>query len=100
MKTKLTFLLSLIFLFFCVSVYGDDFQDGLDAPRKKDYRTAFNLWLPLAEQKYSIAQFNLGTVYDQGKGVAHNLTRAFKLYKVSAEQGYSKAQFNLGGNVS
>ena len=32
MKTKLTFLLALTFLFlFSGSVYGDDFQDGWDA---------------------------------------------------------------------
>ena len=97
MKTPLTFLLSLTFLFlFSGSVYGGDFQDGLDAAKKGDYKTAFSLWKPLAEQKNAIAQFNLGTMYDQGKGVAQNVMRAFKLYKVSAEQGYSKAQFNLG----
>jgi hypothetical protein len=36
MKTKLTFILSLIFVFlFSGSVYGDDFQDGMDAAKKK-----------------------------------------------------------------
>ena len=42
MKTKpLTFLLSLTFLFlFSGSVYGDDFQDGLDAYQKQDYKNA------------------------------------------------------------
>ena len=37
MKTPLTFLLSLTFLFlFSGSVYGDDFQDGLDAYNRKE----------------------------------------------------------------
>ena len=42
MKTKpLTFLLALTFLFlFSGSVYGDDFQDGLDAYQKQDYKNA------------------------------------------------------------
>ena len=97
MKPKLTFLLSLTFLFLFVgSVYGDDLKDGIDAARKGDYKLAYKLWLPLAEQKNAIAQFNLGVMFDQGKGVAKNVMKAFKLYKKSAEQGYSKAQFNLG----
>jgi len=52
MKTKpLTFLLALTFLFlFSGSVYGDDFNDDLDAHHKQDYKTAHRLWLPLAEQ--------------------------------------------------
>ena len=42
MKTKqLTFILALTFLFlFSGSVYGDDFQDGLDAYQKQDYKNA------------------------------------------------------------
>ena len=59
MKTPLTFLLSLTFLFlFSGSVYGDDFQDGLDAAGKGDYKTALRLWLPLAEQGVTEEQFN------------------------------------------
>jgi hypothetical protein len=51
MKTKtLTFILSFIFLFlFSGSVYGDDLQDGLDAYKRKDYKTAYKLLLPLAD---------------------------------------------------
>ena len=49
MKTKLTLLLSLTFLFlFSGSVYGDDLKDGLDAAQRKDYKKAYKLWLPLA----------------------------------------------------
>ena len=52
MKTKLTFLLSLTFLFlFSSVVFGDDYQDGVDAYKRKDYKTAYKLWLPLAEQE-------------------------------------------------
>jgi hypothetical protein len=51
MKTPLTFLLSLTFLFlFCGSVYGDDLKDGVDAHERKDYKEAYQLLLPLAEQ--------------------------------------------------
>ena len=69
-KTKLTFLLSLTFLFlFSGFVYGDDYQDGNDAADKGDYKTAFSLWKPLAERGLAEAQFNLGLMYRQGLGV-------------------------------
>ena len=65
MKTKHTFLLSLTFLFlFGGSVYGDDFQDGVDAARKGDYKTALSLWKPLAEQGFAQAQVLRESVYE------------------------------------
>ena len=61
MKTPLTFLLALTFLFlFSGSVFGDDLQDGFDAAQRQDYKTAHRLWLPLAEQGNAKAQYNLG----------------------------------------
>ena len=66
MKTKpLTFLLSLNFLFLFSGssvVFGDDFQDGVDAYERKDYKTAYKLWLPLAEQGDADAQVLLGEI--------------------------------------
>jgi hypothetical protein len=51
MKTPLTFLLSLTFLFlFSGSVYGDDFQGGMDAYNKQDCKTAYKLWKPLRNE--------------------------------------------------
>ncbi len=52
MKTKLIFLLSLTFLFLfgCSSVVlADDFQEGVGAIEKGDYKEARKLWLSLAE---------------------------------------------------
>ena len=64
MNKPLTFLLSLTFLFlFSGSVYGDDYQDAGDAYEIKDYKEAFRLWLPLAEQGNAGAQGNLGLMY-------------------------------------
>ena len=63
MKTKLTFLLALTFLFlFSGSVYGGDYQDGKDAYERKDYKTAYKLWLPLAEQGVASGQNALGWI--------------------------------------
>ena len=78
MKTKsLTFLLFLTFLFLFSGssvVFADDFQErikflnkyGLDAYNRKDYKTAYKLFLPLAEQGDALAQFQLGQMYRKG----------------------------------
>ena len=102
MKTKpLTFLLSLAFLFlFSGSVYGDNFQDGLDAYQINDYQKAARLWLPLAEQGDAIAQSNLGNMYRKGQGVPQNYKEAYKWYHLSAKQGLASGQSNLGDMYS
>ena len=97
MKTKLTFLLSLTFLFlFSSVVFGDDWNDGVDAYERKDYKTAYKLWLPLAEQGFAKAQYKLGTLYNYGLSVPQDYKEAVRLYLLSAEQGYVDAQYNLG----
>ena len=97
MKTPPTFLLSLTFLFlFSGSVYGDDFQDAEDAYNRKDYKTAYKLLLPLAEQGDAAAQYNLGLMYYTGQGVPQDYKEAVKFFSLSAEQGDAGAQYILG----
>jgi TPR repeat protein len=50
----------------------------------------------LAEQGDAIAQFDLGFLYEQGKGVPQDYAEAVKWYWKSAEQGYYIAQTMLG----
>ncbi|WP_406569303.1 tetratricopeptide repeat protein, partial [Aeromonas veronii] len=50
-----------------------------------------------AEQGDAMAQFNLGAMYEQGKGVAQDDKQAVAWYRKAAEQGYAMAQSNLGG---
>lgn len=42
------------------------------------------------------AQYDLGLLYDQGKGVPQNDARAMYWYGLAAEQGEPRAQYNLG----
>ena len=96
MKSKLTYLLALTFLFlFSGSVFADDFQDGMDAYERKDYKTAYKLILPLAEQGNAFAQFNLGLMYHEGQGVPQDYKEAIKYFRLSAEQGNADAQMVL-----
>ena len=72
MKTKLTFLLSLTFLFLFSGssvVFGGDLQEGLDAHDRKDYKEAYRLILFSAERGDAEAQYNLALMYFVGKGV-------------------------------
>ena len=48
------------------------------------------------EERNAYKQFNLGVMYDQGKGVEQDYKQAVYWYKKSAEQGYANAQYNLG----
>ncbi len=77
-------------------VFFRDFQNGWVAYEKKDYKTAYELWLPMAEQGDSRAQFFLGFMNDMGFGVPEDDKEAVKWYKLAAEQGDSRAQLFTG----
>lgn len=72
------------------------FDKGWKAYESGDYKTAIAEWTPLAEQGDVFTQFILGTMYDDGKGVAKNFKKAVKWYTLAAEQGDAEAQFYLG----
>ena len=72
------------------------FEDAVAAHGRGDYATAFRLWRPLADQGNAGAQFNLGLMYDNGKGVTQNHAEAVKWYRLAAVQGNARAQSNLG----
>ena len=73
-----------------------DAQAGLAAYERGDYKTAYREWLPLAEQGYAEAQYNLGVMYAKGQGVPQDDAEAVKWYRLAANQGYARAQTNLG----
>ena len=86
-----------LLIFSCVSkLFFNDFQNGWDAYVKKDYKIAYELWLPLAEQSNSKAQFFLGFMHDLGFGTPEDDKEAVKWYQLAAEQGDSRAQLFTG----
>ena len=42
------------------------------------------------------AQLNLGSMYEEGRGVPQDETEAVRWYRLAADQGYAPAQHNLG----
>ncbi len=73
-----------------------DFQAGLEAYNRGDYATALKEWRPLAEQGDADAQFNLGVMYDNGRGVTQDYAEVVKWYRRAAQQDLGEAQTNLG----
>ena len=73
-----------------------DFQKGLTAAQSGDFATALREWTPLAKQGDAAAQYNLGLMYANGRGVRQNYKTAVKWYKLAAKQGYASAHNNLG----
>ncbi len=75
-------------------------EDGIDAYRQQDYEKALELWKPLAEQGNAAAQFQMGTLYAEGKGVEENDTTAAMWFARAANQGNATAQYNLAASYA
>lgn len=71
--------------------------DGLRAYVKGEYDIAFRELKPFAAKGQGIAQYALGAMYENGRGVRQDDKKAVKWYRQAADQGVAKAQFNLGG---
>jgi TPR repeat protein len=70
-------------------------EDGLAAYRAHDYATALTLWQPLADKGNPAAQYQVGTLYAEGRGVAQNDATAAQWFQRAADQGDAAAQYNL-----
>ena len=75
---------------------GQTFDEAVAAYGRGDYATAVRGFLVHAKQGDASAQFNLGVMYDNGRGVLKDDAEAVRWYRLAAEQGDADAQFNLG----
>ena len=57
----------------------------------KDYAEAVRLYGLAAAQGHAVAQYNLGVIFEQGKGVA----KAIRWYRLAAAQGVAQAKTKL-----
>ncbi|MBK7004176.1 MAG: sel1 repeat family protein [Burkholderiales bacterium] len=106
------------------AVVAQTFEQALQAYERKDYKTALAAFMRLAqgdeevaveveaptpsqqqkiasyrkaaEQGDAAAQFIMGLVYFDGRGVAQDDRQAEAWYRKAAAQGYTSAQVNLG----
>lgn len=86
-------MLSIVYL---VTPAWADFKTGMNAYQGGDYATALREWQSLAEQGHAGAQYNLGLLYANGKGVQKDDAKAWQWYEKAAVQGHADAQVNLG----
>jgi TPR repeat protein len=71
-------------------------EEADSAYQNGEYVRAAQLFRALAEQGHARAQFNLGLLLADGKGVQRNYPAAQKWYQKAAKQGHAEAQYNLG----
>ena len=71
-------------------------KEELSAAQKGDFKTAFKEWKPSAEQGNKFSQYNLGVLYNLGRGVSQDYKEAFKWFSLSTQQGHEVAQRELG----
>jgi TPR repeat protein len=73
-----------------------NYQKGMKYYKPGDVAAAVRELKPLAEQGNAEAQFNLGSLYYQGRGVPQDYSEAVKWIRKAAEQGHVFAQVTLG----
>ena len=83
-------------LVLAIPAAAQDFYKGMFAARHGKYAAALKEWQPLAAKGHARAQYNIGFMYEEGRGVALDLIEAAKWFRKAAEQGHSKAQRTLG----
>jgi len=88
----------IIIVLFCLPtlLIAGPLEDGHDAFDNKQYKRAYQIWLPLAEQGDQEAQYNIGLLYMKGNGVEKNERTALHWFTRAGEQGMADAQYNAG----
>ena len=71
------------------------YKEGWKAFKSGDNKTAFDKWLPLAEDNHKSSQFNLGVMYSLGKGVTKDLSKSFYWYNRAAKLGHTPSQYGV-----
>lgn len=85
-----------LLLSFCFSPLWANYEKGLKALQKNDFKTAHKEWKKLAEKGDPQIQSTIAVMYHTGVGVKKDYKKAFYWYKKAAEQGITAAQANLG----
>ena len=71
------------------------FEDGYAAYQRGDFAMARNIWTALAEEGEPRAQYNLGIIYDEGRGVRASRDQARQWWRKAAAQNVPEALHNL-----
>jgi uncharacterized protein len=78
------------------SSYSQQHKDAKSYKQQGQYIEAIKIWRQLASQGYADAQFYLGIMYEEGKGVRRSEKQAMHWYKKAADQKSLGALNNYG----
>ena len=76
--------------------YAAEFSSALAALERGDYVSAVSQLDELSAQGDPLATTKLASLYQEGRGVPKDATRAAMLYEQAASRGDAEAQYNLG----
>jgi clan AA aspartic protease (TIGR02281 family) len=71
-------------------------EDGYAAYESGDYPAALQLFWKMAAQGNAEAEYNVGFLYESGRGPAQNYREAIDWHRLAAAQGHAAAQTHLG----
>ena len=77
-------------------VWAQDHNSDFEVTQPADSIGAPSEWRQMAEQGQAAAQYNLGIMYEYGRGVRQNDVEAARWYRKASVQGVSVAQYKLG----
>jgi hypothetical protein len=81
----------LLYLSLSTVVYSN-FSKGMKSYKNSDYESAFLAWFPLAQAQDGIAQYNIGKLYQLGKGTRKDEKKALKWFKKALKNGITPAK--------
>ena len=64
--------------------------------KNKNYRQTFDMYQELAMQGDANAQYNVGSMYNYGRGISQDYSKAVYWFQKASKQGDAKAQYSLG----
>ncbi|AKF25848.1 hypothetical protein YH65_10970 [Sulfurovum lithotrophicum] len=77
-----------------------EFDEAVTEYKQGNYIKALDAFYVLAKEGHPKAQFNVGLIYANGKGVNKDIYQAKEWYKKAAKQGNTAAQYNLAKLIS
>lgn len=82
--------------FFLAPVWAQGDSNDSESIEDFDAVPSLSEWRQMADQGHAVAQYNLGVLYEYGRGVGQSDVEAAKWYERASRQGISAAQYKLG----
>ncbi len=76
--------------------WAGPFEDAYIAYTRGDYAAALKVFVPLAEAGNADAEYSVGVMYANGRGMPRAYAEAAKWFRRAAEKGQAGAQYDLG----